>query len=659
MRLPSQPWLKIVCVATALVFTCELAYVYGLQFFSWIESDASVTALLADKVLQAKLPVVNDWYYANGDVWVLAPHVFALLPVAVLGVGPGSLFVAVLSGFLIEIALYTKVYVRLCGELWVAIFAAMVTMMAWSPAHIAFVYIQLACGFLTLLYMISFGSLAMLAASDTVRRSRWIAAGLFIALLVVQNPTRGMAFILAPLLIGCVWPWRAFGWRRRALIAAVATGGWILAFVIYTWLFQRIVSFSFPRGHIDFVVRDADGIAANVRMLLDGLLLLCGGAEALSLRAIPGLLLMVGAIILVAREVLSSRSFSAMRFLSVVVVAQLGGLLLPLLIGNLLVSPSSVRYLMPSLLAVYGLAAMLAARTLGDSRGWARALSTAWLVVVPIAALVGMPSAQSPVPAKYAWPDTEELAKVGKELARRGLTHGYSSILNSNILNLESRGASMTCSVYFSNVLLPQRWLDDTSCYTAAALPERFYVVADHDERDEASLRATLPEPAERFRVGDTYEVSVFGTADVSLSWLDLPLRDGEFATFPMRLASTHLALHRGKVALEGDKLIATGEEGYVIYGPYMKLPRGKYEVSWIGSGRDTPGDVTFIVAADVGKEELTRTPVHAKDLRKDRGELMRLSFAVDRMRHDVEFTVFSAGGARLQLDELVVEKKR
>jgi len=660
MSLPSQPWLRVALLATALVFLGDVAYLYGLRFFSWIESDASVTVLLADKALQAGLPVVRDWYYVSGDVWVLAPHLFALLPVAIFGVGPATLLISVALGFAVELLLYVKLYARLCGERWVGVFAAMVTLMAWSEAHVAFVYIQLAYGFLTLLYVLSFGMFAVLGANAPARPWRWAAAGFFVALLVVQNPTRGLVFVVAPLLAGCAWPWQGFDRRRRITVAVTAIAGWMLAVLIYKGLLQHAVTWSVPRGHIDFVVRNAAGIADNFEMLGRGLLMLCGGDEQPSLRAIPGAMVMAGAVALVGREVLRSRAFTMMRFFGVVVMAQLGVLLVPLLIGNLLISPSSVRYLMPALLAVFGFAATLAVRTLGEpGAALGRKLASGWLVLVPLAALLATPNARPPVPEKYGWPDAEELGKVGDELARRQLTHGFANILNTNILNLESRGRSKTCSVFFAHLMLPQRWLVDTSCYTASALPDRFYVVTDHDKRDAAALRATLPEPLERFSVGDTYEIVVFRTAAVPLEWLELPLAEGNEATFPIRISATSPVMLRANIALEAGKLVATGEQGYALYGPYMKLPKGTYEVSWIGSGIDTPGVVTFLVDADVGKAELARIAVPAAELgRGPHTELKRLSFKLDRMREAVEFPVFSAGGARVQIEAVVVEKR-
>lgn len=657
IRLPAPLWLKVVFLTTAAVFVGVLVYLYGFTFSAWVESDASVAVLLADKALDAKFPVVASWYYANGDVWVLAPHLFAIVPVAVLGVGPPSLLLSLVFGFVVEVVLYARFYARLCGESWVGVFAAMVTMMAWSHGHVAFVYMQLAYGFGTLLYVITFSSYATLAGGESVKRWRWVAAGAFVALIVIQNPTRSLVFVLVPLLAGCLWPWKGLARRSRLAIAISAIGGWTAGFVFYRAVLEHVVAWSVPRGHTDFVIKNVDGILANLKMLGKGLLLLCGGGESFGGRVIPGVLVMAGALAWVGRELFTSRALTSMRFVCVVVVVQLGALLLPLLIGNLLIAPTSVRYAMPSLLAIFGLGAMLAVRTFAETTArWVRAGAIAWLVLVPVAAVLAVPDTHAPQPAAYVWPDAEELEAVGDALAKRGLTHGYASMLNANILNLESRGRSKTCSVYFSHVLIPQRWVVDTQCYTASALPEKFYVVADHHERDDSALRATLPAPIEKFSVGDTYVISVYRKADVPLSWLELPLVDGDATRFPLSIAADHVALRRGKVAPVNGRMVATGEEGYIMFGPYMKLPKGTYALRWSGSTLGTEGVITFIVAADVGKHEIKRIAVEVKDLPAG-GELVRIPFVLNRKRVDVEFTVYSAGGGRVALDEMILER--
>src|SRR5262249_24930383 len=102
MRLGSQPWLRGGFLASALGFIGIAVYLYAFRFFDWLESDAAVPALLAAKVLDTGSPIALDWYSANGDLWLVAQHLIAVLPVAIFGVGPASLLVANVLGFLIE-----------------------------------------------------------------------------------------------------------------------------------------------------------------------------------------------------------------------------------------------------------------------------------------------------------------------------------------------------------------------------------------------------------------------------------------------------------------------------------------------------------------------------------------------------------------------------
>lgn len=661
MKLSSQQWLRLVFVAMALVFVGVAVYVFAFRFSTWVESDAAVPVLLAVHAMHAKSPVVADWYYANGDIWALGPQLLAVIPVAILGVGPASLLITVVLGFVLEVLVLIRVYLRLAGETWIAMFATMATLMAWSNSHVAYAYIQLAYGFVTTLYLLSFHLFATAAEGATDRRwqLRLAGAGLLVGLISVQNPTRGLVYVVAPLLVGCMWPWRTFPVRRRLALAVAAIAGWLLAFVLYTWVISRLVTLSIPRGHLAFVVGDAAQIKANLANLGRGLMLLCAGGAKPGIQAIPGVLVLVGAVAFVSREVLASRAFAPLRFFCVIVVAQLGGVLVPLIIGSLLDSPLAVRYAMPSMLAMFGLAVVIAVRTLADvGTKWWRWLAIGWLAALPLAALVAVRDARPPRPKRYVWPNTAELSKVADELVQRGLTHGFAINISANLLTLDSGGAAWTCPIYFRGVLMPQRWLTDTSCFDASALPDRFYVVAYQADYDRIGIRATLPPETERFNVGKTYEVYVYRTADTSPAWLDLPLPDGELATFPMRLPATHLQLLRDKVAVESGSLVATGEPGTVLYGPYITLPKGDYDVSWSGQRVNSGGEIAFAVTAEGGSKVLANRAFAANTMARDRAELVRLSFTLDHAMDGIEFTIQSTAGGRISVHELVLEKK-
>ncbi|HZJ62614.1 MAG TPA: hypothetical protein VFD36_03770, partial [Kofleriaceae bacterium] len=400
MRLPSERWLKVVFVVTAVVFASVTLYIYALRFFAWAESDAAVTVVLAGKILDAGSPVVDNWYYANGDVWCFGPHLLALLPVAVLGIGPASLLIAVVVGFALELSVLVYEYARLCSERWIALFAAMVTLTVWSQSHAAFVYAQLAYGYSAVVYLFLFAQVARLAEHGAPRAWRWLAVGAILAVLTVQNPTRAVVFGLAPLLAACAWPWHGLTLRRRLGIGAALVAGWAVAYAVYALVFTRVVQFSVPRGFTEFAFANRVGIAANLGNLARGLLLLCGDGTFPG--ALPGLIVLIGAIGLVVAHQLESRALTRSRFLCTVVSAQFIMVCVPLVIGNLLVSRDSVRYLIPSLITMFGLAAILAVRAVATagarSRRW---LAAGWLGAVPVAALFAMPGARPPQPAHY------------------------------------------------------------------------------------------------------------------------------------------------------------------------------------------------------------------------------------------------------------------
>jgi hypothetical protein len=78
----------------------------------------------------------------------------------------------------------------------------------------------------------------------------------------------------------------------------------------------------------------------------------------------------------------------------------------------------------------------------------------------------------------------------------------------------------------------------------------------------------------------------------------------------------------------------------------------------WRGSAVASPGDLTFTVAADLGHDVLVRATIPASAIGKDHTALVELPFVIDRTRETVEFPIVSAGGARVSLDDVVLERR-
>ena len=149
-------------------------------------------------------------------------------------------------------------------------------------------------------------------------------------------------FLVAPIIAGCAWPWRGFSVRRRIALAGAACIGWGIGYAVYTFWLSTIVSWSVPRGHVGFFIGGLQQIKDNVVMLGHGLVLLCGGGDRPAAWAIPGLVVLVGALALVVRDA-ASRSLTRFRWICVVVLAQLGLVLVPLLIGSVLDGAEATR----------------------------------------------------------------------------------------------------------------------------------------------------------------------------------------------------------------------------------------------------------------------------------------------------------------------------
>jgi hypothetical protein len=648
-------WQRLVVIATVLVFLTTAVYLYAFRFFDWLDSDVASIVLLAAKVVHAKFPVVTDYYYCNGDVWTVATHLFSVVPVAVFGVGPLSMWLGVVLGFVVEFLLFVKCHVKLSGDRWTAIFAGAVTFMAWSNIHVAYYFINLMYGCYTLLWLSIFTLTAGQIELDRTRRGLAIFIGVLVTGISIHNPVRAFVFMLVPALVACAWRWNAVARRRRVHVALPLAIGWLVGMVVYTLVLPRVITFSIPKGHIAFHLEDLSGIATNLDRLGEGLLKLCGGSTW-PLLAIPGALLLAGAFVLVVREVFASRELAALRFVCVAALAQTAIVVVPIVVGNLMVDPGSIRYLLPSTSIVLGLAAIIAMRAASAAEGWVRRLATWWLIAVPITAALAIADTAPPKPERNVWPDAAELDKVGQEIARRGLTHGFAGIQAADLISVDSRGTALVCPIYFRDFISPERWLTEVGCYQPSRIPQKFFVVADQTEQDRAAIRASLSAPIDSFEVGPTYEVYVFQTTAPNMRWLDLPLPDDDRKAFPLRIPANHLQLRHGNVRLEDNRLVATGEPGAIVYGPYITLPRGRYTVRWVGSVIPSPGEVEFVVAA--GGQDVLAQESLATAQPTSSAPLVELKFKLTESRKEIEFLVRSGHGGRVSLDEVVIERR-
>jgi hypothetical protein len=127
---------------------------------------------------------------------------------------------------------------------------------------------------------------------------------------------------------------------------------------------------------------------------------------------------------------------------------------------------------------------------------------------------------------------------------------------------------------------------------------------------------------------------------------------------FPIHIPANHLQLFHGNVAVDGPRLVATGEPGILVYGPYIDLPKGNYVATWFGSGVESTGELTFRVTTGFGRHRIAPlATLDARTISHDRHAMVKLPFRLKRPGFAIDFRVYGAGGARVSFDELVIER--
>ena len=652
-------WTNALAGVLAVVLAFDVAYLYGVKFADVFHSDTAGNLLIAAHCAADRSLVTTKWFYSNGDVWIVMPHVFALVPVALGGLGAGTLIVSFVLGLLTNALALGWSYARLAGGRATALAAAAITLIAWSRLHVMFVYVEIAYAMLATIYLALFVIAARIVDGRARRVETVVAAALFAAT-SAQNPVRAVVFVVAPVVVACLWPWRDQPWRRRLSVAgamAVISG---VALAVYELAFKRWLTFSSPSGHVDFHVRDVDGVVENLSLIARGFGIASGGATGIDLAAAPGLIVLGGALALTAAHAFGARALTASRFVVVAVLAQLAATLGPMAIGNLVLNPQSIRYALPSLMLVLGLAAILAIDRI--ERGRAPA-ARAWLATAAAVALLSL----TRVVGRYTleapngqWAHRAAHHHLADALRGRGLRHGFATYWNANLVTVLSHGAAKTCPVNFGARVIPYRWGTDVPCFDGAALPDRVYVALAPGDATTAAeaVRRTLGEAVERFRVDDHFDVSVFDATRIPRGWLEPPLADGARARFPMHVRSVHAALSPGQAEEREGALVATGEEGAIVFGPYIELPRGSYRVRWRGAALGPEGELGFDVIAADGAPTLAQWSSPVADLSSPGpGDLASLKVTLSASTPKIETRVFSRGGARVRLDELVIER--
>jgi hypothetical protein len=477
-----------------------------------------VSLLLARHMLETHALLPGDWYYGNGDLWILGPQIVALPFVAAFGVTPFALACSNALGLALIFAC-AFVLARAAGGRWAfAVLAGGVTIALYSHFQREFVVEQLSYGWMSAKLMLLVAA-ALVWLRDK-ERMRFGAIALLYALLfcvwTAENPVRPLLYFVVPL--GAVLVLH----RTRPTRAFVATT--VLAFAA-GWLLRRVLlaRLEMVPGLESFHwVRPGEWLG-HIGLLMTGLRNLYGG-DALGTPMIPLFdaatawlrVLCFPAIAIVLWRRASSvpdRRPLEIGALDLVLVA------LVLIAGSTLVDALSARYLIPAWhLALVGL--VVASQSFAERR-WIVALL---VVAFPLGGLLNAVNiARAHSPADVAgFPHPPPLDGLIEALRGSGLERGFALHRYANAATVRSGGDIVVCDARFGPNPEPMRWLNERACLASETYDDGFFFVLGPGESSaarEAAMRATLGAPANVI-LADGYAIWTYPKGTGRRDWL-------------------------------------------------------------------------------------------------------------------------------------------
>jgi hypothetical protein len=493
-----------------------------------ISADAAVTLRLAQHVLETGAPMPADWYYGNGDFWILGPQLFSLPFVAAWGAVPRALAFGNATGLAFLFASVVALG-RAAGARWTtALIAASLAGALYSHFQREFVVVQLSYGLMAAKLMLALAcALVWLRAPPNNRRAR-VALAAYVVLLAIwtaENPMRPLAYLVLPLAIAL----RAKAKERGATVLAAATllavgAGWIVRQALLAHL-QMV-----PGLDAFHLTRTGDW-SQHVRWLGAGLKHLYGGdalgdppfplVDALLAVLRAASLPLIGVLVIGSslRRVADAQAEPATRIPFAVGVLGFALVAAILVVGSVMVDPVSDRYLIPTwMLTLSG--AVLAARSLASWRWIALLL----VVAFPLGGLlnaIGIARAGSATDAA-GLPRPPSLDGVVAALRDAGFSRGFASHRHAGVVGVRSGAQIEMCDVLWQPQPVPARWQTAETYFDPARYANGFFMLLAPDERDaahERALTAAIGIPGD-VREADGYAIWLYPRGSGKLDWL-------------------------------------------------------------------------------------------------------------------------------------------
>jgi hypothetical protein len=671
-----------------LVTLCNIAmllFYNAVTYRVLMHSDAASLNLMADEVYRTGQLFPSEWNYPNGDLWAFYGHLFILpfLPFVKNGFAM-HVVAGTLTGALVLLGVWLLTKVLEIHLVLRLLFMAVLTS-GVSHFFADQVFGQLTYGTVLLLFVFQFYFFFRYWKSVACERpDGWALTGFCAVLFIVflSNPSRAMATNLAPLAAGFFlwgihltsthrWPdnkvlRRALG--KPALIAgaAIFAGGIGHAIVL--------AQTHYHDGAANVMYIAPTDISRNILGTLRGWLNIVGGLPSadervIGIRGIHRAYLMLVAICLLIFPVYLWRSLRSqrddiVRFLLVSVLATFCIALFFQLFTTVpdMSAPSeeihSARYMVVTVFMVALAAVVLLNQSIRMEQPWNIPL-VATICLFPflisgfsILVTPGFVIQRSPSLKLSRTPAPMDV--VINRLEAENLHYGYSSYWNANLNTVLSKGAQKIRAVHLLSLPIPMPHLSSNDWFRPSAHQGPVFLLLnakEYDTVDWAEMNAWLGKPSQSLTEGE-WKIIVY-PFNISTRLPGWDERLSEPLTYVLRPTSLH-QIGRLEPSIEGNLMAAEqSEQGYLAYGPYAKLAKGRYEAQFSIQAHGAKGILAEIDVAVNGGKNVVKAAVQAAD----GWQTFALPFDVESAVDAYEFRVLTTGAGWVKSKAITLKR--
>ncbi|HEX5121808.1 MAG TPA: hypothetical protein VFV97_01080 [Rhodanobacteraceae bacterium] len=520
--------LLLICLAACVLFlVAAIRFYFGTGFAHAFNSDAAVSALLANEILRTGQLLPASWYFVNNELWTVSAQVFVMPFVAALGVSTLAVKLGNMLCIGTMVAFVALPLHRITRSWPYAILVAAGVFSAFSAFQESAVYSQTAYGWFSAQFAILIHlALRMQDESATeprpvLGRTSWATAlyGLVLLNLASDSPLRAGVYWVVPLLVVVMlFPFsRKRSWALAAWTAAVFAAGVVLHGVLGR---QGLMQ----PGITTQLLKPIGEWRANLSVLAGGVPSLIGFAKLQSATLFGALgaarfcFFSIAAVVVLFAPVGNGPGSTECRFFARVCGAMLIVVLAVLTVGRLATDAGAMRYLLPpALLCVAAFMTILWCRL--GAKTYGTAAIAALFVLAFCGGAVLLVSRDASIASPCDAPTN--ICRLESLIATTGVHHGYATYWNANVTTVASNGEIAACGVVLAPKLVPFRWLVSKACFDTSH-DDRYFLALDRAEIAKAGREHLVSEAGTPDRVvTDTeYEVWIYETATARADWL-------------------------------------------------------------------------------------------------------------------------------------------